>query len=36
MVELRLGKINNEERKFIPAKKEFFEEYINGLKEIEK
>ncbi len=35
MVELRLGKINNEERKFIPTKKEFFEEYINGLKKIE-
>lgn len=35
MVELRLGKINNEERKFIPTKKEFFEEYINTLKEIE-
>lgn len=35
MVELRLGKINNEERKFIPTKKEFFEEYINNLKEIE-
>ena len=36
MVELRLGKINNEERKFIPTKKEFFEEYINSLEEIEK
>lgn len=35
MVELRLGKINNEERKFIPTKKEFFEEYINSLKKIE-
>lgn len=34
-MELRLGKINNEERKFIPTKKEFFEEYINSLKEIE-
>ena len=35
MVELRLGKINNEERKFIPVKKEFFEEYIGKLKKIE-
>ena len=35
MVELRLGKINNEERKFIPTKKEFFDEYINSLKKIE-
>ncbi len=34
MVELRLGKIN-EKRKFIPTKKEFFEEYLHGLKEIE-
>lgn len=35
MVELRLGKIKNEERKFIPAKKEFFEKYINNLEKIE-
>lgn len=35
MVELRLGKINNEERKFIPTKKDFFTAYINNLKEIE-
>lgn len=35
MVELRLGKINNEERKFIPTKDNFFEEYVNSLEEIE-
>ena len=35
MVQLRLGKINNEERKFIPTKKDFFEKYLNSLKEIE-
>lgn len=35
MVELRLGKINNEERKFIPTKDNFFEEYVKSLKEIE-
>lgn len=35
MVELRLGKINNEERKFIPTKDNFFEEYVKSLEEIE-
>lgn len=35
MIELRLGKINNEERKFIPTKDNFFEEYVNSLEEIE-
>ena len=35
MVQLRLGKIDNEERKFIPAKKEFLEKYLDGLKQIE-
>ena len=35
MVVLRLGKINNEERKFIPTKKEYLEKYLNGLEEIE-
>lgn len=35
MVVLRLGKINNEERKFIPTKKEFLDEYLNNLKQIE-
>jgi len=36
MVVLRLGKINNEERKFIPTKKEYLEKYLNGLEKIEK
>lgn len=35
MVVLRLGKINNEERKFIPTKKEYLDEYLNNLKQIE-
>ena len=35
MVVLRLGKINNEERKFIPTKKEYLEKYLNGLEKIE-
>ena len=35
MVQLRLGKINNEERKFIPTKKEFFDKYIDNLEFIE-
>lgn len=34
MLELRLGKINNEKRKFIPTKKDFFEKYISSLKKI--
>lgn len=35
MVELRLGKINNQERKFIPTKNTFLEEYLNNIQEIE-
>ena len=35
MVELRLGLINNIERKFIPTKKEFLKEYLESLKYIE-
>lgn len=35
MVELRLGLINNIERKFIPTKKEFLTEYLKSLKYIE-
>ncbi len=35
MVVLRLGKINNEERKFIPSKKEYLERYLSSLKKIE-
>ena len=35
MVELRLGLINNVERKFIPTKKEFLEEYLQSLQYIE-
>lgn len=35
MVVLRLGKINNEERKFIPTKKEYLDEYLNNLEQIE-
>ena len=35
MVQLRLGKIDNRERKFIPTKKEFLEEYLNSLEKIE-
>lgn len=35
MVVLRLGKINNEERKFIPTKKEYLEKYLAGMEEIE-
>lgn len=35
MVELRLGLINNIERKFIPTKKEFLKEYLQSLKYIE-
>lgn len=35
MVELRLGLINNIERKFIPTKKEFLEKYLKSLKQIE-
>lgn len=35
MVELRLGLINNIERKFIPTKKEYLEEYLKKLKQIE-
>ena len=35
MVELRLGKINNKELKFIPTKTNFFKDYIDSLKKIE-
>lgn len=35
MVVLRLGKVNNEERKFIPTKKEYLEKYLAGMEEIE-
>ncbi|HAB67086.1 MAG TPA: hypothetical protein DCE23_06940 [Firmicutes bacterium] len=35
MVVLRLGKINNEERKFIPTKKEYLDRYLNSMKKIE-
>jgi len=34
MVELRLGLVNNVERKFIPTKKEFLEEYLKSLKKV--
>ena len=35
MVVLRLGKVNNEERKFIPTKKEYLERYLAGMELIE-
>ncbi len=35
MVVLRLGKINNEERKFIPTKKEYLDKYLRGMEKIE-
>ena len=35
MVVLRLGKINNEERKFIPTRLDILEEYLQGMEEIE-
>ncbi len=35
MVVLRLGKVNNEERKFIPTKKEYLERYLAGMEIIE-
>lgn len=35
MVVLRLGKINNEERKFIPTRVDILEEYLQGMEEIE-
>lgn len=35
MVVLRLGKVNNEERKFIPTKKEYLERYLAGMEVIE-
>ena len=35
MVVLRLGKVNNEERKFIPTKKEYLERYLSGMEVIE-
>ena len=35
MVVLRLGKLNNEERKFIPTKENFLEEYLGSMREIE-
>lgn len=36
MVVLRLGKVNNLERKFIPTKKEYLDRYLNSMEEIEK
>lgn len=35
MVVLRLGKINNEERKFIPTRLDVLEEYLQSMEEIE-
>lgn len=35
MVQLRLGNIDNRERKFIPTKREFLEAYLNSLEKIE-
>ncbi len=35
MVVLRLGKINNEERKFIPTKKEYLERYLGSMEMVE-
>ena len=35
MVVLRLGKINNEERKFIPTRLDELEKYLNSMKKIE-
>lgn len=35
MVVLRLGELDNRERKFIPTKKEYLEEYLNGLVKVE-
>ena len=35
MIELRLGLVNNIEKKFIPTKKEFFEKYLDSLEKIE-
>lgn len=35
MVVLRLGKINNEERKFIPTRLDALEEYLQSMEEIE-
>ena len=35
MVVLRLGKVNNLERKFIPTKKEYLDRYLKGMKKIE-
>lgn len=35
MVVLRLGKINNEERKFIPTKIEYLNRYLSSLKKVE-
>lgn len=35
MVELKLGLINNRERKFIPTKKEYLKEYLQNLKYVE-
>ena len=35
MVMLRLGKINNEEKKFIPTKKEFLDKYLNEMNCVE-
>ena len=34
MIELRLGLVNNVEKKFIPTKKEFLEKYLNSLRKI--
>jgi len=35
MVVLRLGKVNNLERKFIPTKKEYLERYLNSMEKVE-
>ena len=35
MVVLRLGKINNEERKYIPTRPDILEEYLRGMEEVE-
>ncbi|MNT78411.1 hypothetical protein D3C72_2176460 [compost metagenome] len=32
---LRLGEIDNKEKKFIPTKKEYLKEYLDSLKQIE-
>lgn len=35
MIKLRLGLVNNIEKKFIPTKKDFFEKYLDSLEKIE-